>query len=555
MNRRMPSFENPPRRRGVEVAGASGDAMGDRGASGTHGPSGAQPRAEFDPGVGVAALSLLNAIGEGVCLGTRAGQIIWGNDLYQRLGGAMHERVAGLCRQFDREHPVPPASSRMPIPILHVVTAMALDERWFEADVSPIAPEVGAAVVAAGAAPGHYLLITLRDVTAAKRLRQKIDAIELAGIELQRFDAEVVRKHNAHERLKMLESRIVRVARDLLHFDHFAIRLLDERSGKLELVIGAGLPPEYDSFEIRPALEGQGITGYVAASGRSYVCTDTQSEDLYLPGVLGARSSITMPLRLQEKVIGVINVESLQPAAFGEEERQLGEIFARYIAMAIHLLDLLVVERSTTNQNVSGRVEGELDEPLQDIAHELDMLLARGGADADTARHVERIRRDVDDIRRRVRDCAAGPTTLLGVEKALAERVTEPALVGKRVLVADDEPKIRRIIGDVLRSRGCAEVLVVENGALAILEIERTGTRGFDLILSDIRMPDRNGYEVFATARKLLPGVPVILMTGFGYDPHHSIVRASEEGLQSVLFKPFQVERLIDEVRRALTKA
>lgn len=555
MNRRMPSFENPPRRRGVEVAGASGDAMGDRGASGTHGPSGAQPRAEFDPGVGVAALSLLNAIGEGVCLGTRAGQIIWGNDLYQSLGGAMHERVAGLCRQFDREHPVPPASSRVPIPILHAVTAMALDERWFEADVSPIAPEVGAAVVAAGAAPGHYLLITLRDVTAAKRLRQKIDAIELAGIELQRFDAEVVRKHNAHERLKMLESRIVRVARDLLHFDHFAIRLLDERSGKLELVIGAGLPPEYDSFEIRPALEGQGITGYVAASGRSYVCTDTQSEDLYLPGVLGARSSITMPLRLQEKVIGVINVESLQPAAFGEEERQLGEIFARYIAMAIHLLDLLVVERSTTNQNVSGRVEGELDEPLQDIAHELDMLLARGGADADTARHVERIRRDVDDIRRRVRDCAAGPTTLLGVEKALAERVTEPALVGKRVLVADDEPKIRRIIGDVLRSRGCAEVLVVENGALAILEIERTGTRGFDLILSDIRMPDRNGYEVFATARKLLPGVPVILMTGFGYDPHHSIVRASEEGLQSVLFKPFQVERLIDEVRRALTKA
>jgi DNA-binding NtrC family response regulator len=41
-------------------------------------------------------------------------------------------------------------------------------------------------------------------------------------------------------------------------------------------------------------------------------------------------------------------------------------------------------------------------------------------------------------------------------------------------------------------------------------------------------------------------------MTGFGYDPHHSIVRASQEGLQCVLFKPFQCERLLEEVKKAL---
>jgi DNA-binding NtrC family response regulator len=65
-------------------------------------------------------------------------------------------------------------------------------------------------------------------------------------------------------------------------------------------------------------------------------------------------------------------------------------------------------------------------------------------------------------------------------------------------------------------------------------------------------MPDHNGYEVFSAARKAYPGIPVILMTGFGYDPHHSIVRASQDGLQCVLFKPFQIERLLDEVRKAL---
>jgi DNA-binding NtrC family response regulator len=49
-----------------------------------------------------------------------------------------------------------------------------------------------------------------------------------------------------------------------------------------------------------------------------------------------------------------------------------------------------------------------------------------------------------------------------------------------------------------------------------------------------------------------MPQTPVILMTGFGYDPSHSIVRASQEGLQSVLFKPFQVDRLLAEARKAL---
>ena len=41
-------------------------------------------------------------------------------------------------------------------------------------------------------------------------------------------------------------------------------------------------------------------------------------------------------------------------------------------------------------------------------------------------------------------------------------------------------------------------------------------------------------------------------MTGFGYDPNHSIVRASQEGLASVLFKPFKVDQLLEDVFAAL---
>jgi DNA-binding NtrC family response regulator len=68
-------------------------------------------------------------------------------------------------------------------------------------------------------------------------------------------------------------------------------------------------------------------------------------------------------------------------------------------------------------------------------------------------------------------------------------------------------------------------------------------------------MPDRNGYEVFSAVRRSCPETQVILMTGFGYDPHHSIVRASQEGLKSVLFKPFEIELLLTQVREAFESA
>ena len=58
--------------------------------------------------------------------------------------------------------------------------------------------------------------------------------------------------------------------------------------------------------------------------------------------------------------------------------------------------------------------------------------------------------------------------------------------------------------------------------------------------------------QAIAAARRLPAPPPVILMTGFGYDPNHCIVRASQEGLQAVLFKPFRVESLLVELRRAV---
>jgi CheY-like chemotaxis protein len=505
-------------------------------------PPEALPRPERSPGEEAIA-GLLDAMGQGACVADRDGQMIWSNARFRSLDEPTRNRITSACRDacrdFAERAPTAERTRRFEISIPDM-------QQSLELTVSPV-------VIGGTEGATSAVAAIVRDVTSDRKLRLKFDAVDQAGSQLVSFEAESVRRMNVMERLKLLETKIVQYCRELLRFDHFNIRLIDEKSGRLEIVMSSGLPQEASELEILPLPEGHGISGYVACTGRSYICYDTEKDKRFLPGLGGARSSLTVPLKLHDKVIGVFNIESENVGAFTEDDRQFAEIFARYIAMALHMLNLLVVERTVTNQAISGRVEGELSEPLGDILREAEWLKEVAERDPEAARHIERIMTDVDAIRRRVKNVAIGAQTLLGVEGALAERRHDPALEGRNVLVSDDEASIRRIIHDVLHNRG-AHVTMCSTGAEAIKMVEESaaGARPrFDVVISDIRMPDRNGYEVYASARKALPGVPVILMTGFGYDPHHSIVRASQEGLQSVLFKPFPVERLVDEIRKA----
>ncbi|HOH97960.1 MAG TPA: response regulator [Candidatus Cloacimonadota bacterium] len=67
-----------------------------------------------------------------------------------------------------------------------------------------------------------------------------------------------------------------------------------------------------------------------------------------------------------------------------------------------------------------------------------------------------------------------------------------------------------------------------------------------DLVLTDIAMPDMDGYELFWRVKDYDENIPVIMMTGFGYDPNHVLVRAKVDGLKDVLFKPFETDKLVE---------
>ncbi len=492
--------------------------------------------------------AVLKALGEGICIVDPQGELSWSNDYFDGLDESTRHEVQSLCIQAADSIASLNHNAQGALVTKHEVSS-GDGQHTYDIYITGLAERDEAGIHA-----GRVAAI-VRDVTMAKHAQKKMIALDRAGFELVRLDVQEIREMNAMERLALLEKRIVRYSSELLNFDHFAIFLADQKTNKLQIVMQSGLPPEIRDFDLYLESEGSGISGYVASTGKSYICNDVTQDDRFLPGLSGAKSSLTVPLYVSDRVIGIMDIESQQPGAFDDQDRMFAEIFGRYVAMALHMLQLLVTERTETNMVVSDRMTGEINEPLDDIVQEISWLTEHEvDADPETKAHIKRIMVDVEAIRNRVKSVASGPQTLLGVDRAMLEREKDPALIGKRVLVVDDNKKIRKIIGEVLTHRGC-ETMVVPDGTQAIELLEQVSTsnaKPFDLVISDIQMPDRNGYEVFSAARKHCPDVPVILMTGFGYDPHHSIVRASQDGLQSVLFKPFEIELLMGQVREAL---
>jgi CheY-like chemotaxis protein len=132
---------------------------------------------------------------------------------------------------------------------------------------------------------------------------------------------------------------------------------------------------------------------------------------------------------------------------------------------------------------------------------------------------------------------------LIPAPKASASTSQEnPArLRGKRILVVDNDERIRRTAHSLLGGLG-AVVETARDGREAVTMAKLSP---YDAMLADIRLPDMSGYDVFRQLRIAQPKAHVVLMTAFGYDPSHAIVKARQEGLMHVLYKPFRVDQML----------
>ncbi len=341
-------------------------------------------------------------------------------------------------------------------------------------------------------------------------------------------------------RLKILDRRIHSAIESLFQWDSWEVRLLHPETKQLELFVSHNLAPLRIGESIYAAARGNGITGRVAATGQCVLTRQADSDEEYLPGLEGAQSTMTLPLQLGTRILGTLNVESHERAAFSEADLSEALLLGRYIAAALHFIELVLRERSAVDRQTASAFRGAL-------AHPVEKLESLG----ETLPEVKAI---ATEIREAMEAAGTGPKAILATERDLRPAEPDPDLQGRHILVADNEAVVVQGLTKLLKANGIT-VTACDGGAEAISAFAECHAKGQcpDLVITDIRMPDRNGYEVFRGVRDLEPKIPVVLMTGFGYDPSHSILRATEEGMHAVLFKPIPVPRLFEVLKSAFS--
>jgi CheY-like chemotaxis protein len=114
----------------------------------------------------------------------------------------------------------------------------------------------------------------------------------------------------------------------------------------------------------------------------------------------------------------------------------------------------------------------------------------------------------------------------------------------RRILVIEDDPEVRRVIGDSLELSGHAVTAAADGVAgLALLDAVEP-----ELLIVDYAMPLMNGADVIKAARAQRPGLPVVLATGYADMAEVGLV----VGTQSILTKPFDISALQQAVSLAM---
>ncbi|HEY6324754.1 MAG TPA: sigma-54 dependent transcriptional regulator [Thermoanaerobaculia bacterium] len=115
-----------------------------------------------------------------------------------------------------------------------------------------------------------------------------------------------------------------------------------------------------------------------------------------------------------------------------------------------------------------------------------------------------------------------------------------------RILLVEDRDSLRRLLARALADDGY-EVAAASTGGDAVRLL---GERPFDLVLTDLKLPDRSGLEVLAASRQAQPRVPVVVLTGYG--SIGAAVEAMKLGAHDFLEKPLELPDLARLVAKAI---
>ncbi len=493
---------------------------------------------------GVAAEDVLNCLPEGVAMIDSDMTILWANSCFEHWSGG----VSRIGESFYSALANPEILGMEACP-LQTCFSSGKDASstlhtgggsYYHVHAAPLRGGHG------GAAKIERLIVTLSDVTEEILQEQKLAAIHQAGAKLTDLKPDEIFLMDVDQRIELLKENIRHYTQDLLNVEVIEIRLLEQSTGDLIPLLSVGIDQVAADRRLMASPQGNGVTGYVAASGKSYLCRDTTKDPMYLEAFKGARSSLTVPILLHETVIGTINVESPKLDAFTLSDQQFLEIFARDVAVALNTLELLVAQRNDAAHQsfeaIHAAIALPIDTLLLDAVHLMEKYI---GHDPDTVSRLRSVLSQARSVRKSIQS--------IGQSMAPAEvsPVGGPSegggkLLGKRVLVVDLDEQVLLQAHALLERYGCV-VETAHCGDEAVAMVKNAVDEPYQLIISDIKLPDYSGYQLMIRLQKLMDFVPMALMTGFGYDPGHSIVKARQAGLhpKAILYKPFRLEQLL----------
>ncbi len=237
----------------------------------------------------------------------------------------------------------------------------------------------------------------------------------------------------------------------------------------------------------------------------------------------------------------------------GEEDGTIG--FAKDLREILHR------DQLATLGEVAVGLSHEINNPLAVIVNQVELLerdIERLAGEADVSVETERLdamRREIQrisEILERLGEMVQtdsyetvnylGPARMIDLRSEDEKQfLADERLRGLRILVVDDDLGISRSLREVLEGDGC-EVETATDGLEALAHLEK---ESFDVVLSDVVMPNMDGYELFRTVQQNYPELPMLMMTAFHYDKDHIIKRSRLEGLEGVIFKkPVDPDRL-----------
>lgn len=164
---------------------------------------------------------------------------------------------------------------------------------------------------------------------------------------------------------QILEMAMV-ISHDILGYDHAIIRFAEKN-----LLISrkwVGFPR--DSADIKIKI-GEGISGAVAQTGKSILVADTTGEPRFITGVVDCRSELCVPIVYDDKVIGIINVESNQRSFFNDEDIRFLETLAFQIGGALETFRLREKLIKTEPLSVVGQMASSI---LHDVRNDINKL-------------------------------------------------------------------------------------------------------------------------------------------------------------------------------------